>query len=173
MSVWMPARELSKTNYIRVLHECRLPLREIGRRLTETGHLEAIDDLALLRLDEVEQLINDPDTAIDKIAERKSWKTRMEALEPPFVVVNGRVPPISEWPERTAPPTLSVAATGDILTGIGACPGSATGIARVITDPGQAQELEPGEILVARRPTPDGRRFSLPARRAWSMSARR
>lgn len=36
-----------------------------------------------------------------------------------------------------------------MLQGVAACAGTATGPARVIHDPSQADELEPGEILVA------------------------
>jgi rifampicin phosphotransferase len=149
MSVWMPVRELSKTNYIRVLHECRLPVREVARRFVEAGHLETIEDLALLRLDEVRGMFGDPTSVAEVISQRKQWKKQMEALEPPFVVVKGQVPPIEEWPERTAPPTLPAARPGDILTGLGACSGSVTGVARVITDAAEVDELEPGEILIA------------------------
>ncbi|MGX4688155.1 PEP-utilizing enzyme [Streptomyces sp. JNUCC 63] len=149
LSVWMPARELSKTNFIRALHEARLPLREIGRRFTESGVLESIDDLSLLRLDEVEAMLGDPDSAVGLITERKAWKEELESLEPPFVVVSGEVPPATEWAKQSAPSTLPPVRPGDILTGLGACSGSATGIARVINDPAEAEELEPGEILVA------------------------
>jgi pyruvate,water dikinase len=149
MSVWMPARELSKTNYIKVLHEVRLPLYEIGQRLVASGHLDEIDDLALLRLDEIEEFIDTPEVLTAKIPERKEWKRRMEELEPPFVVTQGQIPPISQWAKRSAPATLPTAEPGDILTGLGACSGAVTGVARVITSPTEAQELEPGEILVA------------------------
>ncbi|WP_309074935.1 PEP-utilizing enzyme [Streptomyces sp. NWU339] len=149
MSVWMPARELSKTNFIRALHECRLPLRELGRRFTDSGHLESIEDLSLLRLGEVEEMLGDPDAVIKRIPERKEWMKQLESLEPPFVVVTDQVPPAAEWPRRSAPSALPPVQPGEILTGLGACSGSATGIARVIDDPSEATELEPGEILVA------------------------
>ncbi len=44
---------------------------------------------------------------------------------------------------------MSVARPGDVLTGLAACPGAATGPARIIFDPTEATDLEPGEILVA------------------------
>jgi len=148
LSVWMPARELSKTNYIRVLHEVRLPLRELGKRYEARGILESFEDLALLRLDEVEQLTTDPRVA-DVIADRKRWVAELEKLEPPFVVVAGEISSPTTWEQRTGPSAAPIAASGDVLTGIAACPGTATGIARVVLDPNEAEELEPGEILVA------------------------
>jgi phosphohistidine swiveling domain-containing protein len=148
LSVWMPARELSKTNFIKALHETRLPLRELGKRFADRGVLESFDDLALLRLDEVSALIDDP-SVVSVIAERKEWIAELERREPPFVVVAGDVPSPTTWEQRTGPSALPVAGPGETLSGLGACPGSATGVARVIMDPSEAEELEPGEILVA------------------------
>jgi pyruvate,water dikinase len=41
------------------------------------------------------------------------------------------------------------AVVGEVITGAPGCPGSATGRARVILDPGDPAALEPGDILVA------------------------
>ncbi|MWA03210.1 phosphoenolpyruvate-utilizing protein [Actinomadura sp. LD22] len=147
MAVWMPARELSKTTTIRVLQEARLPFRELGRRHVERGLLESIDDIGLLDIDELGTLIDDPEAVLPLIPERKKWKAELEALEPPFVV-DGAVPPVTQWAKRSAP-AASPGRSGDVLTGLGACPGAATGRARVIHDPADAIGLEPGEILVA------------------------
>lgn len=147
MAVWMPARELSKTNTVRVLQEVRLPLIELGRRYADKGVLDELDDIAMLTVDELETLWTDSSRARALIAERSEWKAELEKLEPPFVV-EGDVPPVTSWPERSSP-TVAVAQSGDILTGLGACSGTATGFARVIDDPEDAADLEPGEILVA------------------------
>lgn len=148
LSVWMPARERSKTNFIRGLHEVRLPLREIGKRFEASGLLEKFEDLALLRLDEVDKLIGDPSVA-DVIAERKEWQKELEALDPPFVITSGAVPTPDTWEQRSGPSSQPIAQAGDILPGLAACAGTVTGVARVILDPAEADELEPGEILVA------------------------
>jgi pyruvate,water dikinase len=52
------------------------------------------------------------------------------------------------WP-RKKDPAVAVAQPGEVLTGLPACPGVATGTARVISDPSEATDLLPGEILVA------------------------
>ena len=147
MSVWMPARELSKTTTVRVLQEVRLPIIELGRRYVQSGVLGDIEEITLLTLDELPLLASDPVRIRDLIAERQQWKAELEALEPPFVV-DGQVPPLTSWKKRSEP-SASPAAPGDILTGLGACSGTATGYARVIHDPEDAADLEPGEILVA------------------------
>jgi phosphoenolpyruvate synthase/pyruvate phosphate dikinase len=58
------------------------------------------------------------------------------------------VPPPSTWPVRKDTPVTAVT-PGEVLLGEGACPGVATGVARVINSPVDATDLEPGEILVA------------------------
>lgn len=147
LSVWMPAREQSKTNCIRVLQELRLPFRELGRRFVDRGVLEAADDIGLLTIDEVQDVVKGAPAVAAVIPERREWMVALEELEPPFVV-DGVVPPPSTWARRSAP-TFTVAASGDVLTGLGACSGTATGVARVIHDPSEAPDLQPGEILVA------------------------
>lgn len=147
MSVWMPARELSKTNTVRVLQEVRLPLVELGRRYYESGVLAEMQDITYLTVDELGLLGSDPESAQAIIAERSAWKEALERKEPPFIV-EGTVPSATSWDERSAPSAQPVS-SGDILIGLGACSGTATGVARVIHDPEDAADLEPGEILVA------------------------
>jgi phosphoenolpyruvate synthase/pyruvate phosphate dikinase len=62
------------------------------------------------------------------------------------------VPPVQTWGRRAAP-AVGVAASGHVLVGLGACSGTATGVARVLHDPADATEMQPGEVLVA--PVPD------------------
>jgi len=68
-------------------------------------------------------------------------------LEPPFIV-NGSVPPLSQWARRGAG-TVTMAAHGEQLLGVPGAPGRAVGRARVVTDPGDPRGLEPGDVLVA------------------------
>jgi rifampicin phosphotransferase len=144
---YLPARERSKTTMIRLFQEGRLALREIARRQVEEGHLQEIDDLSMLTLDEIPALLDDPAPWRATIADRWEWRARLQELEPPYVL-NGEIPPVTRWPKKTASP-VTPASAGDVLAGVGACPGSATGMARIVDDPADARDLEPGEILVA------------------------
>ncbi|MFI7195123.1 PEP-utilizing enzyme [Nocardia nova] len=148
ISIYMPARELSKTNTIRILHEARLALRELAQRFTERGHFTTPEDLTMVREDELDALLADPQAWLTTIAERWDWFHELEKLEPPYIVTAGNVPPITTWAKKTDP-AVSVAQSGDVLTGLPACPGTATGTARVINSPDEAIDLEPGEILIA------------------------
>lgn len=146
--IFMPAREQSKSNLIRVLHEARLPMRELGRRHSEAGLLQRPEDLTMLREDELDAFVADPAAMLATIAERLEWHAELSALEPPHIVATGAVPPVTTWPRRTEP-NVPPAQPGEVLTGLAACSGTATGRARVIHDPADAADLEPGEILVA------------------------
>jgi len=147
-NVYMPARELSKSSLIRVLHEARLPIRELGLRHTAAGRFAKPEDITMLREDELDAFVADPDAAVPTIRERWEWYALLAEREPPSIVVAGAVPPVTSWPKRSEP-NLPPAQPGEILTGLAACPGVATGRARVIRDPADAADLEPGEILVA------------------------
>ncbi|MFC9556349.1 PEP-utilizing enzyme [Rhodococcus sp. NPDC056960] len=148
VSVYSPAREQSKTNTIRVLHEARLPMAELGRRYADLGIFDRPDDIVMVREDELDDLVADPRSFHNLIVERWAWFDQLSALEPPFIVEAGKIPPVTEWPKKSDP-GAETAVSGDVLTGLPACTGVATGVARVITDPEDAPDLEPGEILVA------------------------
>ncbi|MDX6235102.1 MAG: rifampicin phosphotransferase [Nocardioidaceae bacterium] len=148
VAVYSPAREQSKTNTIRALHEARLPMMELGRRLAERGIFGSTDDIVMVREDELDALVADPASFLPTIAERWEWFKELSELEPPFLVEAGNVPPPTSWSRRTDSST-STAVAGDVLTGLPACSGVATGLARIILNPEDAADLEPGEILVA------------------------
>lgn len=148
IGIYMPARELSKTSLIRVLHEARLPIRALGQRHTDAGLFSRPEDITMLREDELDAFVADPAATLPTITERWAWHAALAEREPPYLVKAGEVPPVTSWELRTAP-SVPQAKSGDVLTGLAACPGVATGRARVIRNPADAHDLEPGEILVA------------------------
>ena len=52
---------------------------------------------------------------------------------------------------------------GQILKGFGGCPGVAEGIAKIITDPSDPQDLGPGDILIAPLTDPSWTPLFVPA----------
>lgn len=148
VTMYSIAREQSKTNTIRVLHEARLCLVELGRRYADRGIFDRADDIVMLREDELDALVNDPQAFKRTIEERWEWWKLLSELEPPVLIEKGKVPPVTEWDKRVNP-TAETAESGDVLTGLSACAGVATGRARIIEDPEDGVDLEPGEILVA------------------------
>ncbi len=147
-STFLPGRERSKTAIIRVLHEVRMAMLELGRRLAGRGTLAEPTDIFMLFVDELGDVIEGylPDIR-QQIPARHAHRAYLASLEPPFII-NGRPDPLSEWHVRGARP-VELLRVGDVLTGVQGCPGKATGRARVILDPSDPLALEPGDILVA------------------------
>ncbi|MDQ1394962.1 MAG: rifampicin phosphotransferase, partial [Acidimicrobiaceae bacterium] len=146
--IFLAGRERSKTTVIKWLHEMRLRARELGRRMAERGVFDDLLDFGMLTASEWDRLIDDPG-AFDRslLAERYALFNRLQTLEPPFII-DGKIPPLEEWPVRGAS-SVDQVGSGVVLTGIAGCPGTHTGRARVILDPDEPGDLEPGDILVA------------------------
>ncbi|MEA3056932.1 MAG: rifampicin phosphotransferase [Actinomycetota bacterium] len=145
--LYLAGRERSKTNNIRIVHEMRLALREVGRRLVDAGHLDNVEQVFMFTDEELNEVLREPEAWTDVAREREAQYLALFELEPPFVIV-GEPPPLSEWKRRDAA-THEVATSGTVLTGIAGCPGVARGRARVVLDPSDPTALEPGDILVA------------------------
>jgi pyruvate,water dikinase len=161
-AVFVPGRERSKTSIIRVVHEMRMAVWEVGRRAVERGELDAARDVCLLFIDEVEQLVRGDLTDVgDLVAARQAHLDHLVSLEPPFII-NGSPPPVSTWPMRRAH-AVEPARPGDRLVGMPGCPGVYRGIARVVLDAADPGALEPGEILVAPHTDPAWTPLFVPA----------
>ncbi|MFM2076467.1 MAG: hypothetical protein RJA49_357 [Actinomycetota bacterium] len=147
-TTFLPGRERSKTNIIRVIHEVRMAMFELGRRAVERGQLDDARDICLLFGDEVDALAAGTLTdARATVAERSAHLEWLASLEPPFLF-DAPPPPNTEWPKRGAD-VIPVAEVGDQLTGLPGCPGVSRGRARVVLDPADPTALEPGDVLVA------------------------
>jgi pyruvate,water dikinase len=144
---FVPGRERSKTSIIKVIHESRMAMWEIGRRLVEAGGADEPRDICMLFLDEVEGAFDEPAATHSTIAERQAHYDHLQSLEPPFVF-NGECPPVETWPRRDAH-TAEPLASGGTLQGVPGSSGTYRGTARVVLDPGDPMALDPGDILVA------------------------
>jgi pyruvate,water dikinase len=146
-AVWLPARERSKTTVILQLHEAREALQELGRRMVACGVFDRMSDFTLLKLDEFEAFIADPESMTGEIRRRRRWHDELWKLDPPFNTV-GLPEPSSHWRRRVVE-DLPPVTVGEVISGIGACPGAATGRARIILDPDDGGRLEPGDVMIA------------------------
>jgi pyruvate,water dikinase len=147
--LYLAGRERTKTNNIKVVHEMRLAMRELGRRHHEAGHLDVPEDIFMLRDDELDAFAADPGSLHRTTRERAEQYRELFDLQPPFII-HRTVPPLSTWSRRDkADLSATRVPAGTVLTGIPGCPGKATGRARVILDPSAPQALEPGDVLVA------------------------
>jgi pyruvate,water dikinase len=140
------AREAGKEHLVELIHECRLALREMGRRLAERGG-GAPDDIWYVLYAELDDYRRDPASLAGVVAGRRQTRETLSGLIPPFVI-DGEMPPVSSWLRRSASETEPVP-VGSVLAGIGGCPGDARGRARVVLDPLQPGDLGPGDVLIA------------------------
>jgi pyruvate,water dikinase len=147
IGVFMSARERCKSNNIRAHGEVRMCFSELGRRMTAAGHLAHERQIYMLLADELDDFLADPASFSATVSEREQDYLALYDLEPPYIV-DGSVPPLSEWPRKGSSAVEPVRA-GDVLHGVAGSPGTATGTARVLLDLSDPTRLEPGDIIVA------------------------
>ena len=161
-ATFIPGRERSKTSIIRVVHEVRMAINELGDRLATAGVLTQPSDIYMLFVDELTDIVagnsRDLGALIPARLAHRDWLT---SLEPPFIL-NGQPTPNTEWQVRGAR-TVATVAVGEVIIGVPGCPGTATGRARVILDPSDPFALEPGDVLVAPATDPSWTPLFVPA----------
>lgn len=147
-AAWLPGRERTKTNNIRLIHEIRMPIREIGRRMVERGVFDEIEDFGFVRAAEMETLLDgDAASLTATIRERRAEYAALGERIPPFVFVGAPDGP-DTWEVRGAR-RADTLLSDQTLQGMPGCPGQAEGRARVILDSNDPSALEPGDVLVA------------------------
>jgi pyruvate,water dikinase len=160
-TVFMPGRERTKTNCVKLIQECRMALREWGRRAVAAGQFPTAESYALLTRPEQYELLDDPTGWHDVLAEREARYREVAALHEPFLFV-GHPGPMAEYPWRDAI-TAEPLAAGDQLQGVPGCVGVAEGRARVVLDSFDPTCLQPGDILVAPLTDPSWTPLFVPA----------
>ena len=146
-AAWLPGRERTKTNNIRVVHEMRMAMRELGRRMVERGAFDEVEDFGFVREAEMPRMFTDPHSLTEAVRTRRADYRKLQQLEPPFVFVGHAEGP-DGWARRDAA-NVERMSIGDTLTGFPGCPGVAEGTARVILDSNDPSALQPGDVLIA------------------------
>jgi len=144
----MAIRERTKTNIIRAVNEVRVAVRELGRRHAVAGNLADAHHVFMLLDAELEAFVAEPAAMKATLAERHARWEHLQTLEPPFFIKNGVVPPLSSYSKKGTS-SVARAAAGEVVQGVPGCPGRYRGRARVILDPTEPGDLEPGDVLVA------------------------
>jgi rifampicin phosphotransferase len=161
-ATFLPGRERSKTTNIRVLHEIRMATLEIGRRLADKGLLDDPRHVFYLFMDEFEEMVHGNDAGLKPlIPNRVAYREWLQGLEPPFII-KGHPKPNTEWLKKGSR-VVEPVKIGEVIKGTPGCPGTATGRARIITDPTDPFALEPGDILVAPATDPSWTPLFVPA----------
>lgn len=145
---YVPGRERSKTNIIRVIEEQRMAMRELGRRAVGRGDVATPPDMCLLFEDELQSYCAGTLAGVRELtAARKAHHDWLLTLEPPFIL-NGPPTPNTTWPKR-ADRVIEKVLVGQVLHGAPGCSGVVRGRARVVHTPADPTLLEPGDILIA------------------------
>ncbi|MDI3315810.1 MAG: NAD(P)H-binding protein [Mycobacterium sp.] len=129
-------REVRRDKMVRAIWVLRRLLRECGRRLTDSGVLNTVDDVFYLLVDELDAL---PPDASALVARRRAEQRRLASVTPP---------PVFSGSWRPGSTLATVLAVGETLHGLGVCGGRVRGRVRIVR-PETIAELEPGEVLVA------------------------
>jgi phosphohistidine swiveling domain-containing protein len=147
-------RERGKTNAVKVMHEVRAPLFELGRRLTAQGDLDHPQQVFMALESELDLLATHAAALRDTLREReRQWRELFDVEIPTFVVAGQPMTPLADLPRKGGRETVTVK-PGDVLAGAPASAGVARGRARVVTSTSQIAAFEPGEILVAPQTDP-------------------
>lgn len=142
-------REGGKDATVMLIQEPKLAFRELGRRMVERGLIEDRLDVFQLLDSELDGFLADPTGWKQTLAQRSREWAALAELDPPYVVTHGEpVPPIGRWKKRERRASGDPESAGATLKGIAGSPGSVTARTRVIADLAQADDLQPGEILV-------------------------
>ena len=136
------------------MHEVRIALYELGRRLAAAGELDHPRQIFMALESELDMLATHAADYRERLREReKEWR-QLFAVEPPTFVVGGEpMKPVSEF-FRTEVGQAPTVTPGEVLVGAPASAGVARGRARVIRDLSEIADFEPGEILVAPQTDP-------------------
>jgi pyruvate,water dikinase len=147
-------RERGKTNAVKLMHEVRIALFELGRRLTAAGDLDRPQQVFMALNSELDLLAENAAAMGARLREREQQWRELFDVEPPTFVVGGEpMRPSSDFVRRSATEVTHVQ-PGDVLEGAPASAGVAQGRARVVRDISDIAAFEPGEILVAPQTDP-------------------
>ncbi|MDH6195496.1 phosphohistidine swiveling domain-containing protein [Mycobacterium frederiksbergense] len=135
-SWFLRSRERARDAAIRQTHEYRLIARELGNRLVAADVIDERDDVFYLVRDEV--LYPRWNTRY-LVSRRKAEQQRLQRERPPIEFVD-------RWELNQE--EAAELRSGDVLSGIAASVGLATGRVRVATAE-SVNDLQPGEVLVA------------------------
>ena len=170
-TVFMPGRERTKTNCVKLIHEWRVAFHEFGRRRVADGTFNLYTDFGLLRRDELREAVSTRASSPTNCAGARRCSTRWKRCRnrscspadgPTCRRTRGAMRPRSRGWSR-----------GESVQGIPGCPGIAKGIARVVTDSHDPTRWNRATSWSRRSPILRGHRCSCPPPASSSTSAHR
>lgn len=153
-TAFLRGRELSRTNVMRVIHEMRLALRELGARGARRFDFESADNLWMLTADELEYYADGGLAEASEISSKRrlQYEDLQDQRAPASMIGSddGWIPAPGDTLTRAYEDGPMV--TGDMMLGSPGSPGMAYGVARVIESDADLALVEPGEIVVLSSP---------------------
>lgn len=154
MHLFAGYRERGKANCVRILHEARVAMEELGRRMASRGQLYKASDIFLALDEELDFLMLDPGYLKERLAEREvEWKKLFGLDIPMFIDSTQPIAPTSSL-KYLAEEAVQPVTVGEVLSGGASSAGTYRGRARIVPSPDDAGTLEPGDILVAPQTDP-------------------
>lgn len=136
--------ETGKSGFLMALDGCRAAARAIGTEQVAAGRLDAVDDAFFLTVDELARLADGAlPEARDIVGFRRAARAEYQSGDIP-VTFTGM--PTLHVEEAVAPTNGAVVEVSGASSGGGIVEGRA----RVVLDPNEDVDLEPGDILVCR-----------------------
>ena len=135
----MRLREEARSAYVRD----RWSLRLFALRAGELSGLDG--DIFFLTLAEILGLLAGDRGAVRHIPGRKLTYHRYQGLPPSPPIIQGGFDPLVE---NKQPPVIPTGRIPNLISGSPVSAGRVEGTVRILTDPGEGQDLQPGEILV-------------------------
>ena len=78
--LFQAGRERSKTNCVKLIHEARMAMHTLGRRLVEAGLADDVSDFGLVKAEEMDAWLQDPSQLRSEIARRRDLMDQYSAL---------------------------------------------------------------------------------------------
>ena len=144
--LYVVGRERTKLTEMMTVHEVRVAIDALGRRMVERGIVDAPECVCMLLDSELEDFVANPESFAATIRARYARFVELGQRQEPFILYK-EAPEPDRWPMRSD--AASPLNAGDAITGVPGGPGIAIGRARVLTDVADPRGLEPGDILVA------------------------
>lgn len=142
---------LGKAAFLMAIDGTRAATRRIGAELVARGATGLADDAFYLTIEEL--LGEVPENLNELVAFRRERRREYERIELPMTWYGMPTPLETGTPDQGASGDAPAEPDG-VITGTAGSSGTAEGYARVIEDPLDGDELEPGEILVCRLTDP-------------------
>ena len=149
-ALFLAMRERGKYACIRLIHEVKVAMNALGRRMVDAGVITSPQHIFNLLDAELDEFVGNPHAFSEIIAKRERTFLALHDVEPPYIVgYDAGVAPITTWPRRSAGDQQQVS-PGDVLQGGQGAPGVVRGRARIVLDPMDLpDDLGGDDILIA------------------------